>query len=285
MCGGHASRCAELSPTGTLKVALSPGATSPRATPLRTPAGRTPLLRRTRRRGVDTRASRPHFVAIDDASLGDKMTNVYGRPEKVELRRKLFGIGVHALEKDGWKIERVQGSGKSSMRRITRGVESKLVAIRTTQDTSIAFPRDKTDRKWVTLSDVDAVVAVSVDDAEEPRFAQVHVLDGKEMRDRFDRTYRARMAAGYMIPLGRGVWVSLYQQEAQDPPSRVGAGAGLDHPPIYRVSLLDGPGPEGGEEAAAPTPSDGPLTIGEAKRRLALTFGVAPQSVKITIEA
>jgi hypothetical protein len=76
----------------------------------------------------------------------------------------LFDIGVEALEKEGWKVSRVPGSGKSSLRRITRGTESLDVSIRTTQDTWIAFPRTPDDKSWRTLSDVDAVVAVSVDD-------------------------------------------------------------------------------------------------------------------------
>lgn len=212
------------------------------------------------------------------------MTDVIGTPEKAKLRRTLFDIGVQALEKDGWKVERVQGTGKSSMRRITKGSESKLVSIRTTQDTWIAFPRDKQDKEWVTLSEVDAVVAVSVDAADGPRFANVHFLDGDEMRDRFDRAYRARKAAGHKIPLGRGVWVSLYQVEAQDPVNRVGAGAGLEHEPITRVSLSEATTPVG-ETTAPPETPNAALTIAEAKRRLALTFGVTPESVKVTIEA
>ena len=62
----------------------------------------------------------------------------------------------------------------------------------------------------MTLSEVDAVVAVSVDDYYNPRFAQVHMIDGNEMRERFDRACAARLKAGHAIPLGRGVWVSLY---------------------------------------------------------------------------
>ena len=214
------------------------------------------------------------------------MTDVYGKPEKVKIRRRLFEIGVQALEKDGWKVERVQGTGKSSMRRIGKGAESKLVSIRTTQDTWIAFPRDKADREWVTLSEVNAVVAVSVDDSGDPRFAHVHIVDGDEMRDRFDRAYQARKNAGHKIPLGRGVWVSLYQEETQDPPNRVGAGAGLDHPPIARVPLSGQTKPKGdGDEEVSAPQLNAPLTIAEAKRRLALTFAVDPESVKITIEA
>jgi hypothetical protein len=51
------------------------------------------------------------------------------------------------------------------------------------------------------------------------------------------------------------------------------------------VSLSDAAAAKDGEEPVVIAPSDAPLTIGEAKRRLALTFGVAPESVKITIEA
>ena len=57
------------------------------------------------------------------------------------------------------------------------------------------------------------------------------------MRARFDRAYAARIKAGYKIPLGRGVWVSLYSPEATDPVTYVGAGAGLKSPPIAKVAL------------------------------------------------
>ena len=142
------------------------------------------------------------------------MANVSAHENKVQRRRRLFQIGLDALEKDGWRIERVHGSGKSSLRRITRNGESRLVTIRTTQNTHIAFPREHDDSDWVTLSRADLVMAVSVDDQDDPRFAQVHLIDGDEMRDRFDRAYQARLAAGHSIPTRRGVWLSLYQQEA-----------------------------------------------------------------------
>lgn len=218
------------------------------------------------------------------------MTNVSAHIDKIRRRQRLFQVGLEALKKEGWRVERVQGSGKSSLRRITKNGKSKLVTIRTTQDTWIAFPREADDSDWVTLADADFVLAVSVDDQEEPRFAQAHLIDGNEMRDRFDRAYQARLAAGHSIPTRRGVWVSLYQHEAQIPVNRVGAGAGLSYPAILRVPL-DAPGLEEGslelegfEEADAGGDEER-LTIAEAKRRLALTFGVDPSSVKITIEA
>ncbi len=229
------------------------------------------------------------------------MTNVFGSPEKVRLRKRLFQIGIEALEDKGWKVERIPRRGKSSLRRITKGTTSREVAIRTTQDTYIAFPRDETDTGWVTLSDVDAVVAVSVDDRESPKFARVHMIEGDDMRDRFDRAYAARLAAGHTIPIGRGVWVPLYIDDAPSPPSHVGGGAGNGDAEIARVPLhldeLRGavrsartPEVEERSDADLVEPEDiddhsEPLTIGEAKRRLALSLGVNASNIRITVEA
>ena len=56
-----------------------------------------------------------------------------------------------------------------------------------------------------------------MDDRHNPKFAKVHIIDGDEMRDRFNRAYAARKKAGHTIPIGRGVWESLYLPEAQAP--------------------------------------------------------------------
>jgi hypothetical protein len=213
------------------------------------------------------------------------MTNVYGSPEKVTMKSALFGAAISALEKDGWKVERVTGSGKSSVRRITKGKDSKVVSIRTTQDRSIAFPRIEGDKSWRTLDEVDAVVAASVDDKENPRFANIHLLPGDEMRDRFNRTYQARLKAGHTIPIGRGVWLSLYADESTNPVHHVGAGAGNKYPPLAKVPLdattLISAASEVDEEESK---ADEGLTIAEAKRRLGITFGVDPSSIKIIVE-
>ena len=122
----------------------------------------------------------------------------------------------------------------------------------------------------------------------DPKFAQIHMIDANEMRDRFDRAYAARGAAGHSLPEGRGVWVSLYDEESTDPASRVGAGVGIAHPPIVRVPLdeVDAPTispPNAGETqpASASHADEEPLTIAEAKARLARTLGVDPASIRI----
>ena len=215
------------------------------------------------------------------------MTNVSATQEKVSIRSRLFQVALEALEKEGWKVERIARSGKSSVRRITKGKLDKTVSIRTSQDTWIAFPRTAKDDAWATLADVDYVVAASVDDRSNPQFAQVHLIPGDEMRDRFDRAYAARKQANHTLPIGRGVWLSLYEKESANPVSLVGGGAGLAHPAIAKVPLS---GQEVAELSEEPD-SDGegektaeaPLTIAEAKRRLALSLGVAESEIKITI--
>ncbi len=230
------------------------------------------------------------------------MTNVSGTLQKIATRANLFQAALDALRQQGWVSERIARSGKSSVRRITKGKVSKTISIRTSQDTWIAFPRNRNDDGWATLADVDFVVASTVDSRDNPRFAQVHLLDAEEMRSRYDRAYTARKKADYSIPIGRGIWLSLYDKETNYPVTLVGAGAGLDHPPIAKVPLTaqDGEGlsqmkdeldPEDVElerlSAASPEQTqparEAPLTIREAKRRLALSLGVDEDAITITI--
>ena len=100
-----------------------------------------------------------------------------------------------------------------------------------------------------------------------------------------------------MPRMSRGLWVSLYFQDANDPVTHVGAGAGLKHPPIAEVPLVPGSAPlppgsdaedvdqelGGGEANVSAKSDEQPLTIAEAKRRLALANGVSVDDVKITI--
>jgi len=226
------------------------------------------------------------------------MTNVFGTRKKVATKRGLFAFAVQTLEQEGWTVTRVPRGGKASLRQISRGQETYRVSIRTSQDTWIAFPRDRSGKDgWVTLDDVDFVVAASVNDKLNPTEARVHMIPGDDARDRFNRAYAARMAANHSIPQGRGVWVSLYEQDGNNPVNRVGAGAGLAHPAIGVLDLTKSSLPTGhdedideevddSEEATtnASAQAEEALTIPEAKRRLAVSLGVPESAIKITIE-
>jgi hypothetical protein len=209
------------------------------------------------------------------------MTDVSQNRAKVDLRHQLKKAAEQALRQEGWSVEKVSGSGKSSLRRITRGSASKVVSIRTTQDTWIAFPRIDEQDNFGTLPEVDAVVASSVNDRDDPQVALVHLLDGEEMRARFNRAVKARKSAGYNLPIGRGIWIALYEEEQESPANKVGAGAGLANPPIARIPLNEN---KNLALPQKPTMATEAMTIPEAKRRLAAAFGVEPSNVKITIE-
>jgi hypothetical protein len=212
------------------------------------------------------------------------MTNINKTPEKIRTRKRLFEIGVQSLQSQGWRVERIPGTGKSGVRRIVKGNDRRTIAIRTTQDQWFAFPRNAENDGWGTLSDVDDVVVVSVDNVINPRFGVVHFMRGKDILKRFDRAYKARMEAEHALDTGRGIWLALYEREKTKPVRLVGAGAGLDNKPIARVELW----PEQKADEALKVQPDvqvGPLTIIEAKRGLALSLGIDPANIKILVEA
>lgn len=213
------------------------------------------------------------------------MTNVSATNEKVELRRYLFSLAERSLEQAGWRVERIPGSGKGSVRRIVKNDESHVVSIRTTQDTWIAFPRTSDDNGWVTLDDVDFVIPVTVDDRDDPKWAAVYMVEAKEMRERFDRAYLARKAAGHTVQAGRGVWVSMFSTEDPKIVTSVGGGIAVGKTPLLRVKISGSEEVEDKPTSEPVTAATSPLTVAEAKKRLAQTFGVDPEKIKIIIEA
>lgn len=218
------------------------------------------------------------------------MTDV-GGPRKTRIRRLLVDSCVEVLERDGWRMARASGFGNARIRRIAKDGNSRLAAIRTTQDQWLAFPRTKDDTQWATLSDADVVIVASVD-PDDPQFARIHMIDATELRSRFDCAYAARRAANDTIPCVRGIWIALYQNEASDPVTLVGAVAGLANAPVARVRLTEVGTPATDSlvattvpAARASVPDERALTIAEAKAGLARSFGVAPLNIKITVEA
>lgn len=227
------------------------------------------------------------------------MTNV-SRPGKVAVRNFLRSRAITELEKLGYKVERIPRAGKGSLRRLVKDGVAKKVTIRTSQDAWIAFPRNADNTGWSTLEDADLVVAASLT-AKDSNRANFHLFSAEDIRDRFDRALLARQEANHVIPAERGIWISLYQEEAQEPVSMVGAGAGLDRRTLLAADVpvelgshdtQDDEEEDGGAPAPPPPASivstspasEEPLTIPEAKRRLALTFGVDPSAIKITVE-
>jgi hypothetical protein len=213
------------------------------------------------------------------------MANVTKTPEKKRIRRALVAAALATLERDGWKVARVKGHGKSRVRRISKNGKSQLALIKTSQDQFLAIPRNPDDTGWLTLDDVDVVIAAVVDDPANPKVAWVHWFEAKDLRQRFDAAYQARRKAGHSIPVGRGLWLALYDDETRSAVQAVGAGAGSKHPPIAKVPL-DEAGGLAATNGGTPDDEDRfvPLSIPEAKQRLARTLGIDVANIRITIE-
>jgi len=225
------------------------------------------------------------------------MTNIFGRPEKHERKRRLFQGGIETLESLGYVVEKIPGIGKSSVRQITKDGRTQKVAIRTTQDQWMSFHENDSGTGWGTLEDVDLVMVVSVDSVENPRVGRVHLFEQADITARFNRARDARLQAGRVNPTSHGLYVAVYGVENAADPYSIGAGAGDASPPIAVVQLDGGNGPGAvalpPPDPVPPPPSsprgqvseEAPLSIPEAKRRLALTLGVDPSAIKISVEA
>jgi hypothetical protein len=206
--------------------------------------------------------------------------------------------GKRGAEAAGYKLDRVPGRGLSNVWTITKSGKSQRASIRTTRDRWFAFPPLEGGKKWKTLDDVDVVIVAAVDDRHEPENVEVYIFPATEVRERFDAAFAARIAAGQTVRNNFGMWVRL-DQDARNIPASVGSGI-IDKYKAVAVfpiaDLLTDSGDAEGmalEEVAdaevdavdGALDNDPPLTINEAKRRLALAFGVKPENVKITVEA
>ncbi|WEQ60572.1 hypothetical protein [Novacetimonas hansenii] len=53
------------------------------------------------------------------------MANIFEDPKKASRKAQLFEAGIHALENDGWQVEKIPGFGKGSVRKITKGSQER----------------------------------------------------------------------------------------------------------------------------------------------------------------
>jgi len=225
-------------------------------------------------------------ILVRTLTLRRHMGNIFKSQEKRDRKKRLFEIGVQTLERDGWNVERATGMGKASVRKLSKGSQKLLVSIRTSQDTWIAFPPKPRGKGWITLDDVNVVLAVSVDNREAPKSALVHWLDAKELRTRFDRAAKANDNGSKLGSRGP-FWIPLYNKD-DGTPQYAGGGAGLENEPIARVPLNESSesranGTSNGRGTAAEELKS--LTIPTAKRLLSISLGVPESSIKISVEA
>jgi hypothetical protein len=196
-------------------------------------------------------------------------------------------------------LDRVPGRGLSNIWTITKNGKSQKASIRTTRDRWFAFPPLDNSKKWKTLDEVDTVIVAAVDDRHDPENVEVYIFPATEVRERFNAAFAARTGAGQTVRINFGMWVGL-DQDTRKIPASVGSGIVDQYQPVAVFPIVDLIADSGavdesalevvadaGEDAvvAGAVDNEPPLTIVEAKRRLALTFGVKSENIKITVEA
>jgi hypothetical protein len=210
------------------------------------------------------------------------------KKDRIETK-KMFDVALDYFGNEGFSSERVKGIGKWSIRRLTHRItgESEVVCIRTSQTTWLGFHWSTKNSNWEELAGVDAVFAVSVDNEDAPQWINVHHIPAKEIASRLNRLKVAKEERGLSLD-GKVLWISLYDTDAADPVKFVGAGAGLSFAPIHRIPFsrqLDVTLPKADALIALQPNVEVPLTIPDAKKKLAASLGVPEDRIRIFIEA
>ncbi len=222
--------------------------------------------------------------------------------DKLESESAKWHLMVDAAkqgaERAGFKLYRLPGRGLSNVWSLEKAGQGRVTSIRTTRDRWIAFPPLVNGTKWKTLDDVELVLVAAVDDKERPKNVQIYLFEAAEVRQRFDAAYSARVEAGNVLRDNYGMWIAL-DTKPPGPANSVGSGLADKYKPIATFSLEALVKSGIANEVAALEPdletpagqietrddAEPPLTIAEAKRRLAISLGVSPSSIKITVEA
>jgi hypothetical protein len=227
------------------------------------------------------------------------MTYGFGELSEGAKWRLMVDAAKRGAVDGGYEMTRLPGRGLSNVWELRKNGLMFTTSIRTTRDRWIAFPPLNGGKKWKTLDDVQRVLVATVDEKESPQKVLVYMFDATEVRERFDASHAARINAGHVVRDDYGMWVALDTRPAGHP-SNVGSGLADKYRPIatYSIAALieSGAGreswdsevvapPEESPARAGAEPDEAPLTIAEAKRRLARTFGVNEANIKITVEA
>ena len=217
--------------------------------------------------------------------------------KKNDLKPYLLDCAKKALECDGWRLTR----DSSSIYKLSRNQESKILAIRTTQNELVGFNRSETKDGWQTLdfgredepSKVEDVVFVSID--KERTLIRVHKIPVKDVREHFDKAFKIReekaSQEGKTPP--KLLFLPLYKPEIKGKPKTTGWGLGLEEDTLIKEFDFKTSETAGDEHNSAHhvqsihpsqnVPNEPGLTISEAKKRLAESLGVEPDCIKISI--
>lgn len=199
----------------------------------------------------------------------------------------------------GFEVARRPGRGMSNIWELRKGGVTRVASVRTSRDRYIAFPPLDQGTRWKTLDDVDDVLVAVVDSKENPQRIEVYLLPAEEVRDRFNRSYRARTQAGHVISDDFGMWLSL-DADKRDLPSSVGTGIVDRYKPLGRYDVeellsgapkhveVDGPTTDDHDDEEEGDAPPAVSSIGDvmkwARERISEFAGVSVESVKLDLK-
>lgn len=199
--------------------------------------------------------------------------------------KMLRGAAVTALVKRGYDVQSFTGRGRpaGTFLKLTKGGKTFVCTVRSTRDRWFAFHR-RDDGGWDTLDKADFVAVASVNDRKTPTKMEVYLLEREPVMTAFNEAFEARTSAGHIIKENTP-WVGLDAPKNQTVTS---VGSGLADKALW-MEVIDPMSEvvhkEMTSEADAPKLEKQPvaLTIVEAKKALAITYGVPTEAIEITI--
>ncbi len=211
--------------------------------------------------------------------------------------RLMIRAALKGAEKYGYAMKRQPGRGLSNTWEASKDGETKIASIRTTRDRWIAFPPLDNGTRWKTLDDVELVIVSAVDDPENPQSVDVYLFPAKVVRQRFDKSYAARIENGHIVRDNFGMWVKLDAADT-DLPTRAGAGLAVEYPAIahYSIDELEAGMPDAAEPVAVEAPhehhevDEAPTfaTVGDvltwARSEIARLSGMSSDAIKLDLK-
>src|ERR1700680_5124194 len=128
------------------------------------------------------------------------MANETDMSRNAKSWRLMVDAAKQAARDQGYTLSRVPGRGLSNEWKAEKGGKTVRASIRTTRDRWIAFLPLEGGTKWKTLDSAQLVIVAAVDSKEDPKNIEVYIFPAKEVRQRFDDAYKARLAEGRSIP-------------------------------------------------------------------------------------
>ena len=150
--------------------------------------------------------------------------------------RLMVSAAIEGAKHIGYEMQRKPGRGLSNTYEMTKDGKTQVASVRTTRDRAIAFPPLDGGKKWKTLDDVELVLVSAVDDRLNPQNVDVYLFPANEVRQRFNASYAARIAAGHIIRDDYGMWLMIDAGNTEVA-GQVGSGIIDQYPAIARFTI------------------------------------------------